>query len=279
MNILSVILSGVAVGAAMTVPGVSGGSAAMVLGIYDRLVLAVSRIFSEPKKSVPLLLKFGLGALIGMLLIARLVSFLLTTPLEIPLRFLFLGAVAGGIPMIFRRANIRRITPGNAALILAGAAAVLILSLLPEGMFSPGQDGFSGAALQFAGGLLVAAALVLPGISASHLLYMLGIYDPVMERLGSLELLPLLPMGIGLLAGAFLTAKLLENMLERHQAGTFMVILGFMLASLRELLPAGADGVQLLTGLICAAVGFVVVCWLQSDKKSRRSRTEHAEKE
>ncbi len=243
----------------------------MVLGIYDRLILAVSRVFTEPKKSLPLLLKFGLGALVGMLLVARLISFLLTTPLEVPLRFLFLGAVAGGIPMIFRRAEIKRLTPGNAALILAGASAVLLLSLLPEGLFSPARDGASGAALQFVGGILVAAALVLPGISASHLLYMLGIYDPVMDSLASLEMLRLLPMGLGLLAGAFLTAKLLEQLIERHQAGTFMVILGFMLASLRELIPSGADGVQLLTGILCAGVGFTAVCLLQSEKKPHRS--------
>lgn len=271
MNIPSVILCGLVIGSAMTVPGVSGGSAAMVLGIYDRLILAVSRIFTEPKKSLPLLLKFALGAIVGMLLVARLISFLLTTPLEIPLRFLFLGAVAGGIPMIFRQANIKRLTPGNAALILAGASAVMLLSLLPEGLFSPGKSGIVDILFQFAGGILVAAALVLPGISASHLLYMIGIYDPVMDSLASLELLRLLPMGIGLLAGTFLTAKLLEQLIERHQAGTFMVILGFMLASLKELIPSGADALQLVTGILCAGVGFSAMCLIQSDKKSHGS--------
>ncbi|MGN1341534.1 MAG: DUF368 domain-containing protein [Oscillospiraceae bacterium] len=271
MKTLSVITCGLAVGAAMTLPGVSGGSAAMVLGIYDRLVMSVSRVFNEPEKSLPLLLKFGLGALAGMLLFARLISFLLTTPLEIPLRFLFLGAVAGGIPMIFRRAELKRITAVNAALILAGAAAVVALSLLPEGLFTPDGGGLAGLLLELLGGVMVAVALVLPGISASHLLYMLGIYDPVMEKLASLELLSLLPMGIGLLVGTFLTAKVLERLIERHQAGTFMVILGFMLASLRELVPAGADVVQIISGLLCAGVGFVAVYWLQADKNKRRT--------
>ncbi len=277
MNIQYVILCGLATGAAMTIPGVSGGTAAMLLGIYDKLIRAVSRIFTEPKKSIPLLLKFGAGAAIGTLLVARLISFLLTTPLEIPLRFLFLGAVAGGIPVIFRHADIKRLTPRGTALILAGAAAVILLSLLPEGMFSPGQSGFTGLLLQFAGGLLLAAALVLPGISASHFLYMLGIYDTVMDRLGSLELLPLLsllPMGAGLAAGAFLTARLLERLIERHKSGTFMVILGFMLASLRELIPSGADGVQLLTGAVCAVVGFAAVYWIQTERRPRRSPAE-----
>ena len=272
MNILSVISCGLAVGAAMTIPGVSGGSAAMVLGIYDRLVIAVSRVFTEPKKSLPFLLKFTAGALAGMLLIARLISFLLTTPLEIPLRFLFLGAVAGGIPMILRKAEIKRLTPGNIALILAGAASVLLLSLLPEGLFSTesGVGSISGIILQFTGGLLTAAALVLPGISASHLLYMLDIYDPLMEHLAAFELLPLLPMVLGLMAGTFLTAKALEQLIERHQSGTFMVILGFMLASLRELVPAGADWVQMFTGIISAGVGFSAVFLLQSERVPHR---------
>lgn len=269
MTTLNVILSGLVVGAAMTVPGVSGGSAAIIIGIYDRLVSAISRVFSEPKKSIPILLKFGAGAVVGMLLIARLISFLLTTPAEVPLRFLFLGAVAGGIPMIFRKAEIRKITPGKIALILAGAVAVMLLSMLPEGMFSPERDGFSGVLLQFIGGILLAAALVLPGISASHFLYMLGIYDAVMDKLGALELLSLVPIGIGLLVGIFITAKLLEALIQRHQAGTFMVILGFMLASLRELIPGGASGVELVTGGVCAVIGFVVVYWLQLDRKPR----------
>ena len=126
MNTLKTILSGLAVGGAMTIPGVSGGSAAMILGIYDDLITAVSRAFSEPRKNLLLLLKFAVGACAGALLIARLITFLLTTPVEVPLRFLFLGAVAGGIPMIFRKAEIRKLTAGSTALILAGVGVVML---------------------------------------------------------------------------------------------------------------------------------------------------------
>lgn len=257
----------------MTVPGVSGGSAAMLLGIYDRLINAVSRIFSEPRKNIPLLAKFAAGAVIGMLIIARLISFLLTTPLEVPLRFLFLGAVAGGIPLIFRRAGVRGLTVRNLVLVLSGAAAVLLLAAIPDGVFAPGAGGFFGVTVQFAGGILLAAALVLPGISASHFLCMLGIYDSVMQHVSSLEFIPLLPMAAGVVVGTFMTAKLLEALIQRHQTGTFLVILGFMLASLRELLPQGASAVQLLTGVPCILVGFVPVYYLQSDRK--RARKSH----
>jgi len=213
MNTLKTILSGLAVGGAMTIPGVSGGSAAMILGIYDDLITAVSRAFSEPRKNLLLLLKFAIGACAGALLIARLITFLLTTPVEVPLRFLFLGAVAGGIPMIFRKAEIRKLTAGSTALILAGVGVVMLISMLPERIFSPDTSGFAAVIMQFLGGLLLAAALVLPGISASHFLLMLGIYDDVMEKLGEFELLALVPLAAGAAVGVFLTAKVLERLL------------------------------------------------------------------
>ena len=269
MNTLKTILSGLAVGGVMTIPGVSGGSAAMILGIYDDLITAVSRAFSEPRKNLLLLLKFTVGACAGVLLIARLITFLLTTPVEVPLRFLFLGAVAGGIPMIFRKAEIRKLTAGSTALILAGVGVVMLISMLPERIFSPDTSGFAAVIMQFLGGLLLAAALVLPGISASHFLLMLGIYDDVMEKLGEFELLALVPLAAGAAVGVFLTAKVLERLLGLHPRGTYLVILGFMLGSLRELLPHGAGPVQTSAGMLCTVVGFVVVYWLQSGKKYR----------
>lgn len=271
MSKLRILLCGFVTGGVMAVPGISGGSAAMMIGIYDDLLRAVSRCFSEPRRNIPMLLRFAIGGILGLLLMAGAISWLLTTPAEVPVRFLFLGAVAGGIPGIFRKAGVRRLNASGLALILSGVAAVLLMAALPEGLFSPGERGFGSLALQFAGGILLAAALVLPGISASHFLYMLGIYDAVMEKLSSLDLIPLIPLAAGTAVGIFLTARLIETLFERHQTGTFLVILGFMLASLRELIPQGAEPWQLLTGIPCILVGFVPVYMIQSDNRRRNS--------
>lgn len=268
MSRLGVILCGFITGSVMAVPGISGGSAAMVIGVYDDLLRAVSRCFSEPRRNIPLLLRFALGGILGLFLMAGAISWLLTTPAEVPVRFLFLGAVAGGIPAIFRKAGVRRLNASGLVLILSGAAAVLLLASFPEGLFTPGERGFANMALQFTGGVLLAAALVLPGISASHFLYMLGIYDAVMEKLSTLDLIPLLPLAAGTVLGIFLTARLIETLFQRHQAGTFLVILGFMLASLRELIPRGAEPWQIITGIPCILVGFVPVYFIQSDGKN-----------
>lgn len=270
MSRLRVILCGFITGSVMAVPGISGGSAAMIIGVYDDLLRAVSRCFSEPRRNIPLLLRFALGGILGLFLMAGAISRLLTTPAEVPVRFLFLGAVAGGIPAIFRKAGVCRLNASGLVLILSGAAAVLLLASLPEGLFTPGERGFADMALQFTGGVLLAAALVLPGISASHFLYMLGIYDAVMEKLSTLDLIPLLPLAAGTVLGIFLTARLIETLFQRHQAGTFLVILGFMLASLRELIPRGAEPWQILTGIPCILVGFVPVYFIQSDGKNAK---------
>ena len=270
MSRLRVILCGFITGSVMAVPGSSGGSAAMVIGVYDDLLRAVSRCFSEPRRNIPLLLRFALGGILGLFLMAGAISWLLTTPAEVPVRFLFLGAVAGGIPAIFRKAGVRRLNASWLVLILSGAAAVLLLASFPEGLFTPGERGFADMALQFTGGVLLAAALVLPGIRASHFLYMLGIYDAVMEKLSTLDLIPLLPLAAGTVLGIFLTARLIETLFQRHQAGTFLVILGFMLASLRELIPRGAEPWQILTGIPCILVGFVPVYFIQSDGKNAK---------
>ena len=96
-----ILLKGAWVGGTMTVPGVSGGTMAMVLGIYDRLISSVSRVFKEPKQSIPFLLWFALGGAGGILLFSRGISLLLSSRWEVPARFFFLGAVGGGIPLIF----------------------------------------------------------------------------------------------------------------------------------------------------------------------------------
>lgn len=84
---MNIILKGMWIGGTMTVPGVSGGSMAMIMGVYDRLISSISSFFKEPAESMAFLLKFVLGAGIGMVLFSRFISYLFTTRADVPLRF------------------------------------------------------------------------------------------------------------------------------------------------------------------------------------------------
>lgn len=254
---VKILLKGVWVGGTMTVPGVSGGTMAMVLGIYDRLISSVSRVFKEPKKSIPFLLWFALGGAAGILLFSRSISLLLDSQWAVPARFFFLGAVGGGIPLIFREAGIRTFGMEEAIFAGTGILSALLIGLIPEGLFTPGGGGICDALIQAAGGVIIAVALVLPGISASQMLYMLGIYESTLAAVGNLDIGSLIPLAAGGLLGTFVSARVLEGLLEKHTRPTFLIILGFMLASLPELFPGLPEGIDMVYSLAAAAAGFL----------------------
>lgn len=263
-----VFLKGLWVGGTMTVPGVSGGSMAMIMGIYDRLISSVSSFFKKPRESSLFLIEFVAGAGIGMLLFAKLISYLFTTNADIPIRFFFLGAVAGGVPMIYRKACMRKVNIKAVVYPVLGIILVVLLAMIPEGLFTPQEGaGILGVLLQLAGGVIIAIGLVLPGISVSQMLYMLGIYEGIMENISNLNIIPLIPLGIGVAGGILLTTKILESLMEKHPQPTYLIILGFMFGSLPELFPGIPAGENLFLSIITAAAGFLLLYGLSKKEE------------
>ena len=255
-----ILIKGLVIGSTMTLPGVSGGSMAMVLGIYDRLLKHVSEITKYPKESLTFLLWFAAGAGSGAFLFSRGISWLLTTRAEGILCFFFLGAVSGGIPMILKSASVSRIRGREMICILTGILTALLIALIPQGIFAPGTENTPMHLLfQLAGGFIIAVALVLPGISASQMLYMLGIYESTLKAISSLDIFALLPLAVGGIMGTYLTARILEQLIKKHREATFLMILGFMLASLPELLPGHLAQENLLFCVMALAAGFIGV--------------------
>lgn len=260
-----ILIKGLVIGSTMTLPGVSGGSMAMVLGIYDRLLKHVSEITKYPKESLTFLLWFAAGAGSGAFLFSRGISWLLTTRAEGILCFFFLGAVSGGIPMILKSASVSRIRGREMICILTGILTALLIALIPQGIFAPGTENTPMHLLfQLAGGFIIAVALVLPGISASQMLYMLGIYESTLKAISSLDILALLPLAVGGILGTYLTARILEQLIKKHREDTFLIILGFMLVSLRSLLPEHLIEENLLAGVGALVLGFVSLYFLSA---------------
>ncbi len=268
MKQLEVFLKGMWIGGTMTVPGVSGGTMAILLGIYDRLIRAINGLvpkkgeksyWSVAGKSLLFLAIFLLGAGGGMFAFAKVISGLLEQPVAGSyVRFFFLGAVAGGIPLILASAKVKRFSVWCVLLPIVGAGLVYSLTFLPDEMFSLSETVGAGAfLLKLVGGVLLAIALVLPGVSASQMLYTLGIYEDMMACIGELRLLPLVPIGIGTAVGIVLVTKTLEALMTRYPRQTFLIIFGFILGSIPELYPQNVKGNSLLCGL-CVAVGFLL---------------------
>ena len=286
----------------MTVPGVSGGTMAILVGIYDRLIGAVSGLvpmkgtksgpgaagdteaggakgkvcWKEYRKtalhSLLFLTVFLLGAGLGMLLFAEVISGLLEQPVAGGyVRFFFLGAVAGGIPLIVSSARVKKFSAWLLVLPVIGAGLVYGLTFLPEEMFSLEAAGGAGAfLLKLVGGIILAIALVLPGVSASQMLYTLGIYEELLTCISEFRIVPLIPLGIGTVLGILLITKTLDTLMSKYPKQTFLVIFGFILGSLPELFPRNVEGNYLLCG-VCVAVGFLLAYVIG---KKERGKTE-----
>lgn len=257
---MTTFLQGLWVGGTMTVPGVSGGSMAIIIGCYDQLIAAVSGIFKRPRESIAFLTVFLLGSAIGIFTIAKLMSDLLLARFPMPTRWFFVGAVAGGIPLIWRESHLARIDWRTFLFPALGLLLVFLAAQLPSGLFALETAGPRGLFLQIAGGLIVALALVLPGISTSQMLLMLGLYEEIVARVSSFDLLPLVPFSLSLVVSTFLVTRALERLLGRHPQVTYMVILGFVLGSIAELYPGlPASGAAIASAAVALTLGFALL--------------------
>lgn len=266
---IGTLLKGFIIGGTMLVPGVSGGSMAMIIGIYDRLISSVSSFMKHKKESFVFLLLFCVGAVAGMLLLARpLLGLIELYPL--PAMYFFIGAVAGGIPLIFRQSGVRTFSIKIPLYIVLGAGAVVLLSFLPSSaataQMEPGPVSFLLLALS---GFMAAVALILPGISVSYLLLLMGLYSETMRAISTLYFPFLIPLALGLVLGILLTTKLLETAMKKHPQPTYLIILGFILGSIVTIFPGVPTSWDILYCILTLAAGYAAIRLLsRAEEKS-----------
>ena len=231
MKDLLVILKGFIIGSSMSVPGVSGGTMAILLGIYDRLIFSISNFFKDIKGNIMFLAKFCFGALLGIGSLAFVITWLLDH-VTIPVSFFFLGAVVGGIPALYAKANEKKMKISSVLYFIAGLVIVVAIGRLPYGMISM-SSGLSLANLimWLVTGIIVAVALVLPGISTSHMLIVLGMYDVTLLAITNFDIIFLGVLGISVLLGIILITKPLEWVMNNFTHQTYWMIMGFVVGS------------------------------------------------
>lgn len=265
-NLAVRIIKGFIIGASMLVPGVSGGTMAIILGVYDELIHAVSTLRKNIRENSILLGTYIFAGILGILLFSRpMLSAVTLWPK--PTLFLFLGAILGSIPPLYRKVRISRIRPVNIAVALIGAALGISTMYLPEGVFTMGTSFnlYNFLMLVFAG-FIIAVALILPGISASYILLMLGMYDMTLVAIKEINLFYLAPLVIGVLGGTFLTAGILEQEMKRHPQFTFMLIIGFMLGSLVQVFPGVPAGTEILPCILTFLAGLAAILFIGKNR-------------
>lgn len=251
-TVIKNILYGIVIGSSMLLPGVSGGTTAIILGIYDRLIKSVSELWKDWRKNGLFLMEIAVGGMIGAGVFAKGMLWL-TGAFPYPMIYLFMGAIFGSIPLMVRKAHLQRSTLWHIAFVMLGVMAALGIRFLPKG-------GFSGNwGMLVICGIVISIALILPGISTSHILLVLGIYESVLQAVSEMDFVYIGILGTGVITGIFLCTKILEKALSRFPSQTFMAITGFVMTSVYDIFPGIPSGTELVISIGFLITAFVLV--------------------
>ena len=271
------ILKGIIMGIANILPGVSGGTMAVSMGIYDKLIQCISHFFSEFKKNIIFLMPLALGMIIAIVACAFGMEYLFDT-FPVQTAFMFIGLILGSMPSIYGKV---KNTPIKVGYVLC---AVLFFSVVVGMALIKGTSehtvvihhGLGQALLLFLIGVIAAATMVIPGVSGSMLLLMLGYYNVILENIKGFavsiihwnmtevgkHLFVLIPFGIGVVTGVILISKVIEMLFKKYPVYVYWAILGLLVASPFAIfvslgLPP-ITAVRILTGAVTFVVGFLI---------------------
>lgn len=237
------MLKGVAIGIAMIIPGVSGGTLAVLLDVYDKIINAVSNLRKDFKGSFTFLLPIALGIIIGFLALLWPLNFALEHA-YLPTILLFMGLMCGSCPKMIRDAKSNGLKKADALAIVIPFVIVIGLCFITGfGDVDLGENMQTHLYFMLViMGALASCALVIPGISGSMLMMLFGFYQPIIATFKTLFSSPLHSIvvlalfAVGIIIGFFTITKLMQLLLKRFPRATFWAIVGFVIGSIPAIL-------------------------------------------
>lgn len=258
------VLRGLLMGVCDLIPGVSGGTVAVVLGIYDELLAAVGGFLSrEWRRHVAFLLPLGVGIAAALLLFSRAIDYLLEHHF-VPIQLFFMGLILGVLPMLWRRSGARRaFGPGHFAVMGAAAAAVAALAFIHPDRAAQPDVSLSAArtAGLFLSGAAAAVAMLLPGISGSFVLLVLGVYPTAIHALATLHVPLMAVIGGGVATGLIAGSKLISGLLSRWPTATYAAIIGLIIGSVFVVFPGFGTPAETAAGTVTFVAGFALAAF------------------
>ena len=265
------ILKGIVMGTANIIPGVSGGTMAVSMGIYDKLIHSVTHLFKELKESLKFLIPIAIGmgiALVGL-------SFIIEPAFEhFPLQTncLFIGLIVGGLPAVCKKVKGKGIKVSYILPFLLFFAIVVGMAAIGEKEGAAADLSFSlwSVIKLFVVGVIASATMVIPGVSGSMMLLLMGYYNPIVASIKNFVTAlvafdiagilqgcgVLVPMGIGIVVGVFAIAKLIEIIFEKFPIQAYWAIIGLIVASPFAIFLLGYVGTITVPGILVSVVTF-----------------------
>lgn len=277
MNYIKEIIRGLFIGIANIIPGVSGGTMAVSMGIYDKIIGAVNNLKKDFKNSIKTLIPYGIGAVIGIVCLSFVLEFLLAN-YEFPTITLFIGLILGGLSPIIKRVENEKYKITHFISFTILLLAIIIPAIYAGSLgLEPIEDvNLLSIIILIVLGIVAAGAMVIPGVSGSMILMMVGYYEYLNNAINNFvtalikfdltailtNVGILLPFGIGVLVGVFMIAKIIGFLLKRYPNATMWGIIGLIVASPFAILVGvsveSITTISIIISIITFAIGYVV---------------------
>ncbi len=277
---LSYFIKGMAIGIANAIPGVSGGTIAFVLGIYEKLTYSISILptaliklkWKDIIESLKILIPTFFGAAVSIFLFLNIINYLFSN-YPVPTKIFFVGLVLGSFPFVTKTVEKYNFKVFLAFFLGAFIMAIFVYfdinepeinEVVGETVSSSNFSFVYGIKLFFCG-IAAAIAMVIPGISGSLLLLVLGEYENISYFVSNMtsnlnNIYPLIFLGIGILIGIFLISKLITILIQKYRSMLFGFVLGILIVSFLSLWPniTSLSIPMLASTVLSMCLGFLV---------------------
>ncbi len=258
MDFIINTLKGIVIGAGAILPGISSGVLLVIFGIYQKLIDSILGFFKDIRKNFKFLFPIAFGAFIGIVLFGNIINFLFTSYPTIT-NFSFIGFILGTIPILFKEANNNSSFKPHYLIytIITFTLTLVLLKFETTFDFSLTSSHYSNLYLMLCG-LLMSIGIVVPGVSSTAILMILGIYPTYLLAISTVDLQILIPFGIGLVIGGLIFLFIIKFLLKNYFSESYYGIIGFVLGSIFIIFPGFTFDLNGVISLIFFSICFVI---------------------
>lgn len=248
---------GFVVGIGKIIPGVSGAMLAISMGIYDRAIEYVCNFKNNKKESIKYLTPIGLGVVLSIIFFSRIISLCLDKFYLITMLF-FIGLIIGGVPMV-----VNKVKKKDCYISFISFIIFFLISISNIDNVYVLKDSFIDFIVFFLSGIIEAIGTVVPGISSTALLMVMGTYNTVISSIGNLsDIMVLIPFGIGLIIGLIVIVKIIDYLFKRCEDKVYAFVLGVLLSCIVLMIVKSFNYsfsvIELIIGLVVMVFGIFI---------------------
>lgn len=246
---------GVLIGAGAILPGISSGVLCVIFGIYEKLLDSVLNFFIDIRKNFKFLFPIALGGVAGVVLFSKILQFLLYKfPLQT--KSIFIGLILGGVVLLFKEMDKKEKFKIKNLLYLFISLSIGASMVYIENKVGVKEIENVNYIYLIVSGFLMSIGIVVPGVSNTIILMLLGVYSIYLSSVSTLYFPVLIPMIIGVILGSLLFMKIIKYLLDKFNIQTMFSIIGFTLGSIFVLIPEIVSINEIIIFIVCIFFGY-----------------------